>query len=120
MRFQKIRKILPFALVFVLLLGSVAVSRAIHAKPSDVFPVNTAPDKNGEVHSVRVFELINSVMVIDFEKRSKKKKIPANEYDYNQKTTRLTFKNPLPFENPIVHIEGKADFGGTQFTGTKL
>ena len=120
---KKIRKILPFLAVLVLLFGSVALSRLIHTKPENFYHVNTAPDKNGEIHTIQLFDSISSVMIIDFDNHSKKKQLPREEYEYDKSTTRLMLKNPLPFKNPVIHIEGIArepetfflhDFEGTR------
>ena len=119
---KKILKIIPFVAVLILLLGSVAIAKMIHSKNAGTFHVNTGLDKNGEIHTVRVFDTISSVLIIDMNNHSKKRKVNQNEYFYDDKTTKLTLKNPLPFDNPVIHIEGKItqpesfclyDFSGT-------
>ena len=71
---------------------------------------------------MRVFDRITAVMVIDLHRHSKKKKITPDKWTYNPQTTELTLPKPLPFEQPVVHIEGVAaqpeqfclhDFDGT-------
>ena len=104
---KKILKIIPFVAVLILLLGSVAIAKMIHSKKAGTFHVNTGLDKNGEIHTVRVFDTISSVLIIDMNNHSKKRKVNQNEYFYDDKTTKLTLKNPLPFDNPVIHIEGK-------------
>lgn len=104
---KKIFKALPFVGVLAMLLGSVFAAKELHSKKGDRFHVNTGPDKNGEIHTVRKFESISSVVVIDMDKHSKKRKIPDDEWIYDAATTKLTFKNPLPYKNPVVHVEGK-------------
>lgn len=105
---QMIRKSLPFVAVLALLVGSVAVARAVHARPSDVFPVNTGPNHDGEVYTVRVFEEISSVVVIDSKNHGRKKQLAPGSYQYDRATTRLDFSEPLPFAEPVVHVEGIA------------
>ena len=112
---KKIRNILPFLAVFVLLFGSVALSRLIHTKPENFYHVNTAPGKNGEIHTIQLFDSISSVMIIDFDNHSKKKQLPREEYEYDKSTARLMLKNPLPFKNPVIHIEGIASQPETFF-----
>ena len=50
---------------------SLAMAKLIRTKQSDVFHVNTGLDKNGEIHTVRMFESVSSVMVIDLNNHSK-------------------------------------------------
>lgn len=108
MSVKKIRTVLPFAAVFALLMLSVITAWKIHSKPGDVFPVNTVPDKSGTVYTVRVFESISSVMLIDRDNHARKKKIPDSDYSYDPATTRMTFREPFPFATTVVHVEGKA------------
>ena len=119
---KKILKIIPFIAVLVIMLGSVSIAKMIHSKNVGSFHVNTGPDKNGEIYTVRKFDSISSVLIIDMNNHSKKRKVNQGEYFYDDKTTNLTLKNPLPFDNPVVHMEGKIaqpesfclyDFSGT-------
>lgn len=112
---------LPFVAVLAILAGAVLVSHTVRSRRGDVLGVNTGPDLGGEVHTVRVFESISSVMAIDRGKHSRKKEIPPSSYAYDSATTLLTFKEPLPYADTVVHIEGKVrqpeqfylhDFGG--------
>lgn len=119
---KKILKLVPFATVLLIMLGSVALAKMIHSKNAVSFHVNTGLDKNGEIHTIRIFDSISSVLIIDMNNHSKKLKINQGEYVYDGKTTKLTLKNPFPFDNPVIHIEGKItqpesfclyDFSGT-------
>ena len=119
---QKICRVLPFIAVFMVLMGSVWLARALHAHTDRTYSVNTMPDQNGIVHSVRVFESIESVVIIDSKNHARKKHIAASAYSYNRENTQLLFSEPLPFAEPVVHIEGVsvqpeqfciADFSGT-------
>ena len=119
---KQILKALPFVAVLAMLLGSVFFAKALHSKKSGRFHVNTGPDKNGEIHTVRKFESISSVVIIDMNNHSKKRKIEPSEFSYNAETTKINFANPLPFENSVVHVEGTIarpekfylhDFSGT-------
>lgn len=119
---KKILKIIPFIAVLVIILGSVALAKIIHSKKAGTFHVNTGPDRNGEIHTIRNFESINSVLIIEMNNHSRKRKISQDDYFYDDKTTKLIFKDPLPFDNSVVHIEGKIsqpesfclyDFSGT-------
>ena len=105
---KSVRKMLPFVAAFVVLVGSVLIARAVHARPSDVYPVNTGPNQNGIVYTVRVFKDISSVVVIDGKKHARRKHLAPGSYSYDPQTTRLDFAEPLPFDDPIVHVEGRA------------
>lgn len=105
---KSVRKMLPFVAAFVVLVGSVLIARAVHARPSDVYPVNTGPNQNGIVYTVRVFKDISSVVVIDSEKHARRKHLAPGSYSYDPQTTRLDFAEPLPFADPVVHVEGTA------------
>lgn len=97
---------LPFVAAFIFLAGSVLAAKAIHSKPSDVYPVNTVADQNGEIYTIRVFSSISSVIAIDMENHSRRKTIAADGYTYDPETTRLSLNEPLPFGNTVLHIEG--------------
>ena len=121
MRKTRILSALPFLAVLALLVGAVLTRRALRSRTDDALGVNTMADADGEVHTVRVFESISSVMAIDRDNHSRKKEIPAAAYSYDSETTLLTFKEPLPYADTVVHIEGKVrqpeqfylhDFGG--------
>lgn len=105
---KSVRNVLPFVAAFVVLVGSVLIARAVHARPSDVYPVNTGPNQNGIVYTVRVFKDISSVVVIDSEKHARRKHLAPGSYSYDPQTTRLDFAEPLPFADPVVHVEGTA------------
>ncbi len=120
---KPVRKVLPFVAAFVLLVGSVLIARAVHARPSDVWPVNTGPNQNGDVYTVRVFKDISSVVVIDSKNHGRRKHLAPGSYSYDRRTTRLDFAEPLPFADPVVHVEGTvvqpeqfciADFSGAE------
>mgnify|MGYP007069904373 CR=1 FL=1 len=103
-----VRNVLPFVAVLVMLVGSVLVAKMRYASAGNVFPVNTMPDGNGEVRTVRVFDTMDLVLVIDRDNHRKKKKIPLDDCVYDRTTTRLTFLNPLPFAEPVIHVKGKS------------
>lgn len=99
--------VLPFAAILLLLIGSVLIAHKIHSHADGVLGVNTMADANGEIHTVRVFDSISSVMTIDRDNHSRKKEIPPSSYTYDRATTLLTFSDPLPYADTVVHIEGK-------------
>lgn len=105
---KKLLSALPFVAMFIFLAGSVLAARAIHSKPSDVYPVNTLADQNGEAYTVRVFSSISSVIAVDMERHSRRKTISAGGYSYDPETTRLSLNAPLPFASTVLHIEGTA------------
>lgn len=120
---KKTISVLPFALVLTMLLGSVLVARAIHAKAQNFYPVNTTADSEGRVRTVRVFESISKVVAVDIKNKARKKSLSAADCSYNSDTTELFLpKDFVPFENTVFHIEGRAaqpeifflyDFEGT-------
>ena len=99
-------KVLPFVVVPVIMLGSVWLARIIHSPAKDVYHVNTSPTADGAIHSIRIFDSVTSVMVIDRDKHSRKKKIPPQGYTYNRLNGELTLTEPLPFTENVIHIEG--------------
>ncbi len=99
-------KVLPFVAVLAVMLGSVWLARIIHSPAKDVYHVNTSPTADGSIHSIRIFDSVTSVMVIDRDKHSRKKKIPPQDYAYNRLNGELTLTEPLPFTENVIHIEG--------------
>ena len=99
-------KVLPFVAVPVIMLGSVWLARIIHSPTKNVYHVNTAPDENGVIRTVRIFDTVTSVMVIDRDKHSRKKKLKSQDYSYNRLNGELTLTEPLPFTKNVIHIEG--------------
>ena len=87
---KRLLSALPFVAVLAILAGAVLVSHTVRSRRGDVLGVNTGPDLGGEVHTVRVFESISSVMAIDRGKHSRKKEIPPSSYAYDSATTLLT------------------------------
>ena len=103
---KHLRSALPFAAVLVLLVGSVILARAIHSRPSDLYHVNTSPEADGAIYTVRVFDTITSVVVIDWKNHSRKKKIALENVSYDRASTRLSIAEALPFAESVIHIEG--------------
>ena len=99
-------KVLPFVAVSVVMLGSVWLARIIHSPTKNVYHVNTAPDENGVIRTVRIFDTVTSVMVIDRDKHFRKKKLKSQDYSYNRFNGELILTSPLPFADNVIHIEG--------------
>ena len=99
-------KVLPFAAVLVTMLGSVWLARIIHSPAKNVYHVNTSPNADGAIHSIRIFDTVTSVMVIDRDKHSHKKKLNPQNYTYNRLNGELTLTGLLPFAENVIHIEG--------------
>lgn len=121
---KKIVMVLAFTGAFGILLGSVFIAKSIHKKSDNIYTVNTMPDQNGKIHTVRVFKSILSVVAIDSKVPSKKIEIPVDTLSYNPDTTEIqSGQNIMPFgENTVIHIEGETvlpekfciyDFDGT-------
>ncbi|MBR6061595.1 MAG: hypothetical protein IKP67_05930 [Spirochaetales bacterium] len=99
-------KVLPFVALLVVMLGSVWLARIIHSPTKNVYHVNTAPDENGVIRTVRIFDTVTSVMVIDRDKHFRKKKLKSQDYSYNRFNGELILTSPLPFTKNVIHIEG--------------
>ena len=105
MRKKSFLSAIPFLLVLAFLVSSVLISHRSRAK--NILNVNTMADSKGEFHSVRVFDSISSVVAVDRDNHARKKEILPSQYSYDRATTRLTFSEPLPFSDAVIHIEGK-------------
>jgi len=101
-----------FPLVLALTLGSVIVScgtdpyvaRSVgKAEPVDL---NTGPDLGGRVFTTAVLSSIRSVIVFDSADRSRRVELKEGQWKYDEESTELTFSEPLPFRESIVHVEG--------------
>ena len=123
---RRLLSALPFAAVLFLMFASVFAARIIHAASGDApYYVNTSPEPDGAVHTIRVFGSITSVVIIDGKNHSHKKKIGRGSWSYDTASTRLRLSETLPFEENIIHIEGTGtvperfclhDFDGAQDT----
>ena len=69
------------------------------------FPVETEV-VNRTATTYFVYAGINSVEIINADKKNQKKKLKKSEYIYNKNTACITFKNQLPYENCIAKITG--------------
>lgn len=69
------------------------------------FPVETEV-VNRTATTYFVYAGIDSVEIINADKKIQKTKLKKNEYTYDKTTSCITFKNPLPYENCIAKIKG--------------
>jgi hypothetical protein len=103
---------LLFPLALALALGSVVVSCATDphvahsAGKSESVDLNTGPDLRGRVFTTAVLSSIRSVIVFDSADRSRRVELREGQWKYDEESTELTFSEPLPFRESVVHVEG--------------
>ena len=78
---------------------------AANISNDNLFPVETE-GQNRTATTFFIYAGIDSVEIINADKKSQKKKLQKNEYTYNTSTACITFKNPLPYENCIAKVKG--------------
>ena len=106
-------KFFLFSGMFLLAAGSVCVScvsapDAGNAKHD--ISVNAGKDINGDIFTYSVFSKIKSVLLVDEKDHSKKIELSADDWSYNQDTTRIVINKPVPFSSYIVAVRGEAAF----------
>ena len=68
--------------------------------------VNTGPDLAGRIYTTQVIDQVDRVAVHDLVDRSLHLELVPEEWRYDSQTTELTVKRPIPFKNPVYHLEG--------------
>ena len=69
------------------------------------FPIETEV-VNKTATTYFVYAGIDSIEIINADKKNQKTRLKKNEYTYNNKTACITFKNPLPYENCLAKVKG--------------
>lgn len=87
----------------ILVLAASATSLSI-VKDS-FFPVETEV-VNREASTYFIYAGIDSVTLVNADKKSQKTKLKKNEYSYDKSTGKLSFKTQLPYENCIAQVKG--------------
>lgn len=110
---KELWKVFLFSGMFLLAVGSVCVScvsapDAGNAKHD--ISVNAGKDINGDVFTYSVFSKIKSVLLVDENDRSKKLELSADDWSYNQDTTRIVINRPVPFSSYMVCVRGEGEF----------
>ncbi|MBR5402498.1 MAG: hypothetical protein IK102_11905 [Treponema sp.] len=91
--------IISFSILFALSPANFSLSAP------DLFPVETEII-NREAATYFIFAAIDTVEIINTEKRNQKVKLKKNEYLYDKATGKLTFKNPLPYDYCMASVKG--------------
>lgn len=106
---------LLFPLALALALGSVVVSCATDprtvrsAGKAEPVDLNTGPDLQGRVFTTAILSSIRSVIVIDSADLSRRVELKEGGWNYDAESTEMTFSEPLPFKESVVHVEGMSD-----------
>lgn len=108
---KSIYRILPFILMFVVVMGSVVLScntlpGTKHGRGDNVISLNTGNNEEGRIFTTWVLREIKSIMVIDFSDPSRKIELTSDDWSYNSDTTEITISKEIPFADYIVHVEG--------------
>lgn len=98
------KKILLVLFIWFFLLAALVAADFSLAKDS-FFPVETEV-VNRTATTYFVYAGIDSVEIVNADKKNQKTKLKKTEYTYNKATACITFKNQLPYENCIAKITG--------------
>lgn len=98
-----IKKIIPFILILILIIGSVVLSCSIKQK---TISLNTGISPDGKVFTNRVMQEITKVIAINLEDRSRIKEFSPELYSYNPETTELIFLQENDKDIGFI-VEGK-------------
>ena len=90
---------ISFFLVTVLAAAEITIAK------DNYFPVETEV-VNRTATTYFIYAGIDSVEIINADKKLQKTKLKKSEYTYDKSTACITFKNPLPYENCIAKIKG--------------
>ena len=90
---------ISFFLVTVLAAAEISLAK------DNYFPVETEV-VNRTATTYFVYAGIDSVEIINADKKSQKTKLKKTEYTYNKSTACISFKNPMPYENCIAKVKG--------------
>ena len=112
-----------FFSIFVSLILLAALSaRPFSLKKTNLFPVETEII-NREASTYFIYSEIDSVDIVNAEKKNQKTRLKKGEYSYDKNTGKLSFISPLPYDYCIAEIEGVASVPYTcylkDFNGNK-
>jgi hypothetical protein len=110
---KKLWKIFLFSGMFLLATGSVCVSCVSSPDAGNAkhdISVNASKDLNGDIFTYSVFSNIKSVLLVDEKDHSKKIELSADDWGYDQDTTRIVINRPVPFSSYMVSVRGEAAF----------
>ena len=69
------------------------------------FPVETEV-ANREASTYFIYAGIDSIEIVNADNKLQKTKLKKTEYTYNKDLGKISFKNPLPYENCIAKVKG--------------
>ena len=98
------KKILISIFVFCII-ALAASATSITLVKDNYFPVETEV-QNREASTYFIYAGIDSVTLVNADKKNHKTKLKKNEYTYDKSTGKITFKNQLPYENCIAQVRG--------------
>ena len=116
---KKIMRALPFIFMFALSTGSVIISCATTQSGGGIsgkeefITLNTGKSDDGRIFTTWVFSKIESVMVVDYNDRSRKMEIRKGEWSYDNETTEIKILKEIPYDECVVHLEGYSLFPET-------
>ena len=87
------------------ILALAASATSISLVKDELFPVETEV-VNRQATTYFIYASIDSVVIVNADKKTQKTKLKKYEYFYNKNTGTLSFKNQLPYENCIAQIKG--------------
>ena len=88
---------------FILLSGGFAQNFSL--KKPNLFPVETEVI-NREASTYFIYAEIDSVEIVNAEKKQQKTKLKKTEYTYDKNTGKISFKSPLPYDYCIAEVKG--------------
>ena len=98
------KKIIIGIFVFCILLLA-ASATSISLVKDNYFPVETEV-LNREAATYFIYAGIDSVVIVNADKKTQKTKLKKNEYTYDKNTGKISFKNTMPYENCIAQVRG--------------
>ena len=83
---------------------------ALGAAPFSFTKVNSFPVDteivNREASTYFIYSQIESIEIINNDRKNQKLKLKKEDYNYDKNTGKLSFNIPLPYENCYVHLDG--------------
>ena len=110
------KKILPFLLMLVLILGSVVVSCATSPQyrysgknTGNYLTMNTDRTLSGDIYTYQIFSHIDKVIVFNRSNRAEKIELSKEDWAYDSSIGLLTLKRDVKYKDIIIHIAGSAE-----------
>ncbi len=91
--------------IFISLILLTALSARSFSLKNNLFPVETEVI-NREASTYFIYSEIDSVEIVNAEKKNQKTKLKKGEYSYDKNTGKLSFISPLPYDYCIANVEG--------------